>query len=188
MFNFAPILKFFQNFRIQNTSPSHPLLFTLILSSLPTPKRNLRYVCVYMCVQAHTEIFFSPTSSSYLFPDGRNQNPDLTGLCEPTPQDHIKVTQVSKIFHSIKLCLSPWFLPSLAIHPLLSYLVFPRLVFRVAVFYRKYRNLCMVEIVKTDFKGLFLECSASTDAFVPCNTSEPCFSLIILRCFNENFG
>ncbi|XP_053780865.1 E3 ubiquitin-protein ligase CBL isoform X5 [Desmodus rotundus] len=30
---------------------------------------------------------------SYLFPDGRNQNPDLTGLCEPTPQDHIKVTQ-----------------------------------------------------------------------------------------------
>ncbi|XP_045060016.2 E3 ubiquitin-protein ligase CBL isoform X3 [Desmodus rotundus] len=30
---------------------------------------------------------------NYLFPDGRNQNPDLTGLCEPTPQDHIKVTQ-----------------------------------------------------------------------------------------------
>uniref|UniRef100_A0A8D2MS75 E3 ubiquitin-protein ligase CBL n=1 Tax=Zonotrichia albicollis TaxID=44394 RepID=A0A8D2MS75_ZONAL len=37
----------------------------------------------------------------YLFPDGRNQNPDLTGLCEPTPQDHIKVTQVRKIFHKI---------------------------------------------------------------------------------------
>lgn len=32
----------------------------------------------------------------YLFPDGRNQNPDLTGLCEPTPQDHIKVTQVER--------------------------------------------------------------------------------------------
>lgn len=32
--------------------------------------------------------------SSYLFPDGRTQNPDLTGLCEPSPQDHIKVTQV----------------------------------------------------------------------------------------------
>nr|KAF6437135.1 Cbl proto-oncogene [Molossus molossus] len=30
----------------------------------------------------------------YLFPDGRNQNPDLTGLCEPAPQDHIKVTQI----------------------------------------------------------------------------------------------
>uniref|UniRef100_A0A3P8SN68 E3 ubiquitin-protein ligase CBL n=1 Tax=Amphiprion percula TaxID=161767 RepID=A0A3P8SN68_AMPPE len=32
-------------------------------------------------------------SFSYLFPDGRAQNPDLTGLCEPSPQDHIKVTQ-----------------------------------------------------------------------------------------------
>ncbi|XP_069750767.1 E3 ubiquitin-protein ligase CBL isoform X2 [Narcine bancroftii] len=29
----------------------------------------------------------------YLFPDGRSQNPDLTGLCEPMPHDHIKVTQ-----------------------------------------------------------------------------------------------
>ncbi|ELW67911.1 E3 ubiquitin-protein ligase CBL-B [Tupaia chinensis] len=30
---------------------------------------------------------------SYLYPDGRSYNPDLTGLCEPTPHDHIKVTQ-----------------------------------------------------------------------------------------------
>ncbi|CAN9501498.1 unnamed protein product [Ophioblennius macclurei] len=29
----------------------------------------------------------------YLFPDGRSYNPDLTGLCEPAPHDHIKVTQ-----------------------------------------------------------------------------------------------
>ncbi|XP_039600363.1 E3 ubiquitin-protein ligase CBL-B [Polypterus senegalus] len=29
----------------------------------------------------------------YLYPDGRAYNPDLTGLCEPTPHDHIKVTQ-----------------------------------------------------------------------------------------------
>uniref|UniRef100_A0AAY4D5D2 E3 ubiquitin-protein ligase CBL n=1 Tax=Denticeps clupeoides TaxID=299321 RepID=A0AAY4D5D2_9TELE len=29
----------------------------------------------------------------YLFPDGRSYNPDLTGLCEPTPHDHIQVTQ-----------------------------------------------------------------------------------------------
>ncbi|XP_057620493.1 E3 ubiquitin-protein ligase CBL-B isoform X2 [Chionomys nivalis] len=29
----------------------------------------------------------------YLYPDGRSCNPDLTGLCEPTPHDHIKVTQ-----------------------------------------------------------------------------------------------
>lgn len=32
---------------------------------------------------------------SYLFPDGRSYNPDLTDLCQPTPHDHIKVTQVS---------------------------------------------------------------------------------------------
>ncbi|KAJ3589539.1 hypothetical protein NHX12_010384 [Muraenolepis orangiensis] len=29
----------------------------------------------------------------YLFPDGRSYNPDLSDLCEPTPHDHIKVTQ-----------------------------------------------------------------------------------------------
>uniref|UniRef100_A0A674NS61 E3 ubiquitin-protein ligase CBL n=1 Tax=Takifugu rubripes TaxID=31033 RepID=A0A674NS61_TAKRU len=29
----------------------------------------------------------------YLFPDGRSYNPDLTDLCQPTPHDHIKVTQ-----------------------------------------------------------------------------------------------
>ncbi|XP_059206984.1 E3 ubiquitin-protein ligase CBL-B-B isoform X2 [Centropristis striata] len=29
----------------------------------------------------------------YLYPDGRSYNPDLTGLCEPAPHDHIKVTQ-----------------------------------------------------------------------------------------------
>jgi hypothetical protein len=34
---------------------------------------------------------------SYLYPDGRSYNPDLTGLCEPTPHDHIKVTQVRLI-------------------------------------------------------------------------------------------
>lgn len=37
---------------------------------------------------------------SYLFPDGRAQNPDLTGLCEPSPQDHIKVTQVGLLSSS----------------------------------------------------------------------------------------
>ncbi|KAK2091882.1 hypothetical protein P7K49_031166 [Saguinus oedipus] len=38
-----------------------------------------------------TEIIVAP--DSYLYPDGRSYNPDLTGLCEPTPHDHIKVTQ-----------------------------------------------------------------------------------------------
>ncbi|NP_001007331.1 E3 ubiquitin-protein ligase CBL [Danio rerio] len=40
--------------------------------------------------QAHIDGF---REGFYLFPDGRTQNPDLTGLCEPSPQDHIKVTQ-----------------------------------------------------------------------------------------------
>ena len=46
---------------------------------------NIFFVCVCLCLGCF---------SSYLFPDGRAQNPDLTGLCEPSPQDHIKVTQV----------------------------------------------------------------------------------------------
>ncbi|KAG8271235.1 hypothetical protein J6590_068125 [Homalodisca vitripennis] len=29
----------------------------------------------------------------YLFPDGRNVNPDLSWAVQPTPEDHIKVTQ-----------------------------------------------------------------------------------------------
>lgn len=40
---------------------------------------------------------------SYLFPDGRSYNPDLTGLCQPTPHDHIKVTQVSRRVWNILL-------------------------------------------------------------------------------------
>jgi E3 ubiquitin-protein ligase CBL len=30
---------------------------------------------------------------SYLFPDGHNVNPDLSWAVQPTPEDHIKVTQ-----------------------------------------------------------------------------------------------
>lgn len=30
---------------------------------------------------------------SYLFPDGRNVNPDLSWAVQPTPEDHIRVTQ-----------------------------------------------------------------------------------------------
>lgn len=44
----------------------------------------ITYLVTFVCYLIH----------SYLFPDGRSYNPDLTGLCEPTPQDHIKVTQV----------------------------------------------------------------------------------------------
>lgn len=42
---------------------------------------------------------------SYLFPDGRSYNPDLTGLCEPTPHDHIKVTQVRNRFGWVWSCI-----------------------------------------------------------------------------------
>uniref|UniRef100_A0A3P9DJH5 E3 ubiquitin-protein ligase CBL n=1 Tax=Maylandia zebra TaxID=106582 RepID=A0A3P9DJH5_9CICH len=44
----------------------------------------------------------------YLFPDGRAQNPDLTGLCEPSPQDHIKVTQVCFSCGSSFSCSKPF--------------------------------------------------------------------------------
>jgi len=70
------------------------------------------YACVYTRIYGERS-FLSPTAYSYLFPDGRNQNPDLTGLCEPTPQDHIKVTQVSKVFYPIILAsFLPNFYPS----------------------------------------------------------------------------
>ncbi|KAI4884946.1 hypothetical protein NFI96_002261 [Prochilodus magdalenae] len=46
-------------------------------------------------------------SVGYLFPDGRSYNPDLTGLCEPTPHDHIKVTQLHSCRISISVTLVP---------------------------------------------------------------------------------
>lgn len=67
---------------------------------LKIPKDTLRrLLCepsnfMYLCI------------SSYLFPDGRTQNPDLTGLCEPSPQDHIKVTQVRATCFSCPECLA----------------------------------------------------------------------------------
>ena len=38
---------------------------------------------------------FSPTFvfCSYLYPDGRSVNPDLSWAVQPTPEDHIAVTQ-----------------------------------------------------------------------------------------------
>lgn len=54
---------------------------------------------------------------SYLFPDGRSYNPDLTGLCQPTPHDHIKVTQVSLRVWNVVLELTAraylWSMPML---------------------------------------------------------------------------
>lgn len=57
--------------------------------------RSITFANLLASIKSQGWLFFY----SYLFPDGRNQNPDLTGLCEPTPQDHIKVTQVSFVLY-----------------------------------------------------------------------------------------
>lgn len=54
---------------------------------IDTSREPVSKPCKFMCLCLF----------SYLFPDGRTQNPDLTGLCEPSPQDHIKVTQVRAV-------------------------------------------------------------------------------------------
>lgn len=88
----------------------------------PSPTTNLCFrllsmatgrVCMYHVTHTHAPADYSVgqvkmdcrtlkeepslllSAYSYLFPDGRSYNPDLTGLCEPMPHDHIKVTQVS---------------------------------------------------------------------------------------------
>ena len=50
--------------------------------------------------------------SSYLYPDGRNINPDLTWAVQPTPEEHIKVTaeqyelycEMGSTFQLCKIC------------------------------------------------------------------------------------
>ena len=49
---------------------------------------------------------------SYLYPDGRNMNPDLTWAVQPTPEEHIKVTaeqyelycEMGSTFQLCKIC------------------------------------------------------------------------------------
>lgn len=41
----------------------------------------------------HGFVSINVVFSSYLYPDGRNVNPDLSWAVDPTPEDHIKVTQ-----------------------------------------------------------------------------------------------
>lgn len=61
-----------------------------------TNMQNLRCCCSFAFFLLLIFLF------SYLFPDGRSYNPDLTGLCQPTPHDHIKVTQVSlRVWNSL---------------------------------------------------------------------------------------
>lgn len=49
---------------------------------------------------------------SYLYPDGRGSNPDLTSAVQPTPEEHIKVTieqyelycEMGSTFQLCKIC------------------------------------------------------------------------------------
>ena len=46
-------------------------------------------ICSEMSIYENIAILFF----SYLYPDGRNVNPDLSWAVQATPEDHIKVTQ-----------------------------------------------------------------------------------------------
>lgn len=56
--------------------------------------------------------YFKDSISSYLYPDGRNINPDLTWAVQPTPEEHIKVTaeqyelycEMGSTFQLCKIC------------------------------------------------------------------------------------
>lgn len=79
------------------------------------PRVNFVVSNIMECVTRHANriqklvktLLFSPLCS-YLFPDGRSYNPDLTGLCEPTPHDHIKVTQVGLCVSETCLMSPQW--------------------------------------------------------------------------------
>lgn len=71
--------------------PCHQLMIRLTLKRM---FENTRTLLQELSVSSLT---WRRSVCSYLFPDGRTQNPDLTGLCEPSPQDHIKVTQVRSV-------------------------------------------------------------------------------------------
>lgn len=76
-----------------------PVRYTCSIIMLTNDNDNFKMENTFkelLCVPSNFILCFF----SYLFPDGRTQNPDLTGLCEPSPQDHIKVTQVRAVFFS----------------------------------------------------------------------------------------
>ena len=58
------------------------------------------------------QCLFYPQLFSYLNPDGRNVNPDLSWAVQATPEDHIKVTkeqyemycEISSTFQLCKIC------------------------------------------------------------------------------------
>ncbi|MGH0178180.1 UNVERIFIED_CONTAM: hypothetical protein FKN15_009413 [Acipenser sinensis] len=77
-------------------------IFTRLFQPWGSILRNWNFLAVthpgYMAFLTYDEVKarlhkYINKPGSYLYPDGRSYNPDLTGLCEPTPHDHIKVTQ-----------------------------------------------------------------------------------------------
>uniref|UniRef100_A0A6I8RIX2 E3 ubiquitin-protein ligase CBL n=1 Tax=Xenopus tropicalis TaxID=8364 RepID=A0A6I8RIX2_XENTR len=77
-------------------------IFTRLFQPWTSILRNWNFLAVthpgYMAFLTYDEVKarlqkYSTKPGSYLYPDGRSYNPDLTDLCEPTPHDHIKVTQ-----------------------------------------------------------------------------------------------
>ena len=94
--NFPPILLF---------SPIRLLFFNefshLYFYSEPSSIRNSRVLNAFFIL-----------NSSYLNPDGRNVNPDLSWAVQATPEDHIKVTkeqyemycEISSTFQLCKIC------------------------------------------------------------------------------------
>lgn len=59
-----------------------------------------------------SRIYIRSSICSYLYPDGRNINPDLTWAVQPTPEEHIKVTaeqyelycEMGSTFQLCKIC------------------------------------------------------------------------------------
>jgi len=72
-------------------------------------------LCVYLSRFTSikvSRIHIRRSISSYLYPDGRNINPDLTWAVQPTPEEHIKVTaeqyelycEMGSTFQLCKIC------------------------------------------------------------------------------------
>lgn len=67
---------------------------------------------VHVCEDYPSNTYFKDSISSYLYPDGRNINPDLTWAVQPTPEEHIKVTaeqyelycEMGSTFQLCKIC------------------------------------------------------------------------------------
>lgn len=64
---------------------------------------GLWFIFIFVCVFSLSVLCFC--ACSYLYPDGRDVNPDLTSLCEPAQRGKVKVTEVRQytLYQLIKL-------------------------------------------------------------------------------------